>query len=526
LSNGQSLAAPTSSSAQLSASSSDNGVLLSTSSPSNSQSPKHSQDPRKPPSLAISPARSASLPTATAAQSANSAASAVPVSQSTVAEGSSQTFSVSDIQAPNSALPSTSILLTPATPAPHSGPNGVTGSFVPSSTSYTSAHPQVIVQSASIPSSEGLSTKPESISLSHDDLTPPSLHNLSRDSHVSLPEETKRYYASLVDSPMPSPQFSSTFPTSQGDSLDKLSPLVPQRRAESPLKQVQVAPDTAAEQLSADRRAINHPVGDSEFLDLDADDTDTTSPYDSVDDSGRASAVDSFDRPDDVNDHLEGLSISRKKKQREVVEDFPLPPNTPPVVKPGNDEVFATYQADMPALPHSTYSSRMHTSSSEIGGASQGSDARSLSSSHHDLSDSRTLASQSQVSLPPPHAPAQDNYSTKANAATKPPTFRSLPLLPADLPQTTIQVAHSSIRPNDRGKDVLSFIITVDPGNGKECWNIEKLYSDVLTLDARIRAMIGKSMSKKLVSLPEGRLWRDHAPARVDQRKVRSFVRV
>ena len=49
---------------------------------------------------------------------------------------------------------------------------------------------------------------------------------------------------------------------------------------------------------------------------------------------------------------------------------------------------------------------------------------------------------------------------------------------------------------------------------------MEKLYSDVLTLDSRVRASIGKSMGKKLVSLPEGRLWKDHAPAKVDQRKV------
>ena len=101
--------------------------------------------------------------------------------------------------------------------------------------------------------------------------------------------------------------------------------------------------------------------------------------------------------------------------------------------------------------------------------------------------------------------------------------FRALPLLAEDLPYTEVFVTNSFIRPNDRGKEVLSFSIQIDPGRGKESWRVEKLYSDVLGLDARIRAAVGRTTSKKLVSLPEGRLWRDHAPAKVDQRKVRSF---
>ena len=98
--------------------------------------------------------------------------------------------------------------------------------------------------------------------------------------------------------------------------------------------------------------------------------------------------------------------------------------------------------------------------------------------------------------------------------------FRALPLLATDLPYTTIEVCNSTIRPNDRGKEVLSFIIAVSPGRGKESWRVEKLYSDVLTLDSRVRGTMGKTMGKKLATLPEGRLWKDHAPAKVDQRKV------
>ena len=107
-----------------------------------------------------------------------------------------------------------------------------------------------------------------------------------------------------------------------------------------------------------------------------------------------------------------------------------------------------------------------------------------------------------------------------SGTTTTSPAFRALPLISTDLPTTRITVTNSTIRPNDRGKEVLNFIIQVDAGHGKDPWQVEKLYSDVLGLDSRIRASVGKGVGKKIASLPEGKLWRDHAPAKVDQRKV------
>src|SRR4051812_8768770 len=54
---------------------------------------------------------------------------------------------------------------------------------------------------------------------------------------------------------------------------------------------------------------------------------------------------------------------------------------------------------------------------------------------------------------------------------------------------------HSFVRPNDRGKEVLSSVVCVDPGNNKEGWKIEKMYSDVLVLDQRMRNSVGKKGS-------------------------------
>lgn len=112
------------------------------------------------------------------------------------------------------------------------------------------------------------------------------------------------------------------------------------------------------------------------------------------------------------------------------------------------------------------------------------------------------------------------NASSRSVADSGPqPQFRALPLLSGDLPHTKVQVSHSSIRPNDRGKEVLSFVIVVEPGSGKESWRIEKLYSDVIALDQRVKGL-SRTLAPKMPPLPDSKLWRDHAPAKVDQRKV------
>ncbi|KAH6916200.1 signal transducer [Coprinopsis sp. MPI-PUGE-AT-0042] len=165
----------------------------------------------------------------------------------------------------------------------------------------------------------------------------------------------------------------------------------------------------------------------------------------------------------------------------------------------------------------------MHT-----GGAQEASPTKQLqsptdhpSNSVHQPQDasnsSRGYNNSSKISPGPPH---QHDMTQQPGSQAVSASFRALPLLSTDLPHTAIQVSHSFVRPNDRGKEVLSFIVSVNPGHGKPGWKVEKMYSDVLTLDQRIRQSVGKSVGKKISSLPEGKLWKDHAPAKVDQRKA------
>lgn len=99
------------------------------------------------------------------------------------------------------------------------------------------------------------------------------------------------------------------------------------------------------------------------------------------------------------------------------------------------------------------------------------------------------------------------------------------------LPYVDVAVVGTNVRSNDRVKDDVSFYVAVElkpaPSGLKwkqTSWRIEKLYTAFLALDARLKQKHAKSKStiKKIASaqLPDRTLFRDHAPSKVDQRKV------
>ncbi|CAL1714858.1 unnamed protein product [Somion occarium] len=329
---------------------------------------------------------------------------------------------------------------------------------------------------------------------------------LSRESRISLPEEAKRYYATMSESPVPSPRVTQGFltpPNQSSTSLEK----PPSEFPESPppitvqdstgtVKEVEHADAQSQRAIPNGRRSTED---NSEFLELE----DGDSLYDSAGGSDRGVLSSTTTDPDDDPDDAADAHVPRAKgkKRAAAVEDFPLPPSTPPVIHPGGPEPLTT--AQMQALAAAQRGQVQADSSGNTGTTG--------------LTPGHTTPGQSVSSLQPPTTPVSP-FTASLNDAQ--PTFRALPLLASDLPHTQVTVSHSSIRPNDRGKEVLSFTIVIDPGKGKETWKVEKLFSDVLTLDSRVRATLGKNVARKLVTLPEGKLWRDHAPAKVDQRKI------
>ncbi|EJF64182.1 hypothetical protein DICSQDRAFT_178675 [Dichomitus squalens LYAD-421 SS1] len=361
----------------------------------------------------------------------------------------------------------------------------------------------------------------------------------SRDSQISLPEEAKRYYASMA-SPAASPGMKFSFSSNSN----------------SPLRQEDVASESTvhsesigvvdAHRASPQSGGLGTPghievAGGAMAVEARAETNGRSGSRDRfVDDAGEFLDMDDEDSAYDIGvngtsngqyasrpsyDETEEASAARKREKMRstrpsgpAVEDFPLPPGTTSVPPPS-----AQYQRETPS-PGSAPSvhAQMGPPSRQGSVAEATSTARESRPSLQSTSESHShqtislASSQTLVDAQPPASPFP--LPLPANPPTM--SFRALPLLAEDLPYTEVVVLNSSIRPNDKGKEVLSFIISVDPGRGKDSWKVEKLYSDVLGLDARVRAAVGRTTSRKLATLPEGRLWRDHAPAKVDQRKV------
>ncbi|PWZ01113.1 RhoGAP-domain-containing protein [Testicularia cyperi] len=100
----------------------------------------------------------------------------------------------------------------------------------------------------------------------------------------------------------------------------------------------------------------------------------------------------------------------------------------------------------------------------------------------------------------------------------------------------SVKIQGSNYRSPDRGKEAISFYITVDilhppaswglnsMASGEPApptsWTVEKSYGDIVGLDAKLRNKVGKKAAQRLAPLPDKSLFKDHAPAKVDQRKA------
>lgn len=208
-----------------------------------------------------------------------------------------------------------------------------------------------------------------------------------------------------------------------------------------------------------------HGDGSDEFLDMGASDENQVENQDTNDQQ--------------IHSSPGPLSPSKKKhRTRATVEDFPMPPSHS-------------------AVPLSTHhhNSSSHSTATMSAQTQQPRDRKPS----HALTHSQSL--EGPLSTPIVDSPLLSSYlspTKPSSGAGSNATFRALPLVYDDLKTTRITVLHSSVKPNDRGKDVLSLVTEVDPRNAKDRQKIEKLYSGFLGLDQRMRNAIGKHMAKKM----------------------------
>ncbi|KAG0049748.1 hypothetical protein BGZ83_005431 [Gryganskiella cystojenkinii] len=139
--------------------------------------------------------------------------------------------------------------------------------------------------------------------------------------------------------------------------------------------------------------------------------------------------------------------------------------------------------------------------------------------------------------------PSGNSSLTNTVTSAQPPTSqsRSAPtfhqqafsMFADNLEFVSVLVVGSNIRTNDRGKEQLTFLISIGQEvqglrdevmyphkESDELWRVEKQYSDFVNLDAKLRVTQSRNIINSLPKLPEKSLFNNHAPSKVDARKV------
>ena len=323
-------------------------------------------------------------------------------------------------------------------------------------------------------------------------LSPPIIdRTISRDSRISLPDEARQYIANMI----PSPALSSRGESFAASPRHKDNALSGESHSPILINSSNEARRTEFLDMDDEDEEIGGDV-DEDLASIDSEQADLSSSADArLTDSPHPSQQTSVSDASSLMSQGIYQSDRGRSRAHTAVDDFPLPPSN--------------------IHPYPQQSAISQNSAGDQSHASQ---------PHKQQDLVHPSATQSQSSLSrqnPPHShPRQVDQSQAMSPLATTSHFRALPLLSSDLPTTKINVSHSFVRPNDRGKEVLSFVVHVSPGNNKQRWKVEKMYSDVLNLDQRVRQSVGKGVGKKIANLPEGKLWKDHAPAKVDQRKA------
>ncbi|KAJ6605607.1 hypothetical protein DFH09DRAFT_1422894 [Mycena vulgaris] len=108
-------------------------------------------------------------------------------------------------------------------------------------------------------------------------------------------------------------------------------------------------------------------------------------------------------------------------------------------------------------------------------------------SAHHNPDDS----------IATPAVNAFSAFENDLDEPAGPEKFRVLPLFLGDLPNTMLAISTASFRPDDRDEEALTLIVDVDPGNNQDL-KVQKTLADVLALDVKIRAGLGKRGARLL----------------------------
>ncbi|CAG8450432.1 16606_t:CDS:2 [Acaulospora morrowiae] len=137
---------------------------------------------------------------------------------------------------------------------------------------------------------------------------------------------------------------------------------------------------------------------------------------------------------------------------------------------------------------------------------------------------SQHQTSQSQQS----NSASQQSNSASQQSQSPPPSKMPSKISSETISGIAVKVIGSNKKINDKGKEVLTFILSVGQarvvdgtivGMEKELWRVEKFYSDFLALDGKLKQQ-SKRVANMMKKLPDKNLLYNNAPSKVDQRKT------
>ncbi|KAG2187111.1 hypothetical protein INT44_004781 [Umbelopsis vinacea] len=160
----------------------------------------------------------------------------------------------------------------------------------------------------------------------------------------------------------------------------------------------------------------------------------------------------------------------------------------------------------------------------------QSSTTTATSMNGHSLTQSPTPQPSSFETSVNSYSPPESSSNSKQ---PEPSSFDPSGMSNETLASLSIKVVASKIKANEKDKEVLCFIISVGrmlkpPSTDSDCsdlqfeelWRVEKLYSDFINLDARMRAGVVNEKQRPTVKFPEKSLFNTLSPTKVDQRKI------
>jgi len=138
-----------------------------------------------------------------------------------------------------------------------------------------------------------------------------------------------------------------------------------------------------------------------------------------------------------------------------------------------------------------------------------------------DDGEDRPVRTDSNGTYAPPHP---ERLSSNKGIKSKQPKTSSTLSIPIQIDTVRVKVVGSLIKINEKGKEMVSFIILISKLNSignEENEKIEKTYVDFVQLDTKLRTQAeNKILVTKMGKLPDKNLFNSNSPTKRDQRKI------